>query len=145
MKNTLKTIAEAIALILILPQLFVFLYFFWGTVRVGFDGFGMMKHLALLGLSASRLSAPFLYLLYFLICRINREKARCLATFLICLVSGYAGVVAWNLVVFPNFSYVWGIIPVLICSGGTAGYMALRDKERSFPSYIRGELFLAKD
>jgi len=104
----------------------------------------MMKELALLGLSASRLSAPFLYLLYLLIRHINRKKARCLVTFLICLVAGYAGVVAWNLVVFENFSYVWGILPVLICSGGTSAYMALRDKERQMPSY-GGDLFLAKD
>jgi len=144
MKNTLKAAGEALVLILLLPQIFIFLYFFWGTVRIGINGLGMMKELALLGLSASQLSAPFLYLLYLLICRLNREKAHCLATFLICLAAGYAGVAAWNLIVFPNFSYVWGILPVLICSGGTSAYMALRDKERHIPSY-GGELFLAKE
>ena len=144
MKNILKATLEALVLILLLPQIFILLYFFWGTVKVGIDGLGMMKELIRLGFSISRLSAPFLYLLYFLIRRVNREKAHCLATFLICLAAGYAGVVAWNLVVFPNFSYIWGILPVLICSGVTSAYMALRDKERQIPSY-GGELFLAKD
>ena len=83
MKDTLKAIAESIALILLLPQIFVFLYFFWGTVKIGFDGLLMMKQLALLGLSVSRVGAPFLYLLFFAVRHINRTKARCLATFLI--------------------------------------------------------------
>ena len=144
MKATLKTIAEAIVLILLLPQIFVLLYFFWSTVRIGVDGLGMMKELALLGLTVSRVGAPFLYLLYFIIRRVNREKAHCLATFLICAAVGYSGVVAWNLAVFPNFSYAWGILPVLICSGGAAAYMALRDKESQMPTY-GGDLFLAKD
>jgi len=144
MKSTLKTSLEAIVLILLLPQIFILLYFFWGTVRIGIDVLGMMKALAILGFSVSRLSAPFLYLLYFLVRHINRKKAHCLATFLVCSVVGYAGVVAWNLIVFPNFSYAWGILPVLICSGGTSAYMALRDKESQMPSY-GGELFLAKD
>ena len=144
MKTILKPIAEVIILILLLPQIFVFLYFFWSTVRTGFDGLGMIKPLALLGLSISHLSAPFLYLLFLAIRHINREKAHCLATFLICLTAGYAGVIAWNLIVFPSFSYAWGILPVLACSGGTSAYLALRDKERLMPSY-GGELFLAKD
>jgi len=144
MKNTFKAIAEAIVLVLLLPQIFVFLYFFWGTVKIGFDGLLMMKELSLLGLSAPRVGAPFLYLLFFVIRHINREKARCLATFLICLAVGYAGVIAWNLAIFESFSYIWGLLPVLICSGGTSAYMALRDKERELPSY-GGELFLAKD
>jgi len=144
MKDTLKAITEAIVLILLLPQIFVFLYFFWGTVKIGFDGMGMMKPLSILALSISHVGAPFLYLLYFIIRRVNRGKARCLATFLICVAAGYGGVVAWNLVIFENFSYVWGILPVLVCSGGTSAYMALRDKESQIPSY-GGELFLAKD
>jgi hypothetical protein len=144
MKNILKTTAEALLLIFLLPQIFILLYFFWGTIRIGMNGLSLMKDLALLGFSVSQLSSPFLYLLYWLIRHINRKEAHCLATFLICFVAGYAGVVAWNLVVFPNFSYGWAILPVLICSGGTSAYMAIRDKERQLPDY-GGELFLAKD
>lgn len=144
MKPILKTVAEVLLLILLLPQIFVFLYFFWSTVRIGFGGFGMMKDLASLGLAISLMSAPFLYVLYFAIRRVNRDKARGLATFLICLVSGYAGVVAWNVFIFENFSYFWGLIPVLICSGGTALYIVLREKERQIPPY-GGDLFLANE
>jgi len=142
--NPLQSLAEAFALILILPQIFFFLYFSWGVVKIGVGGFGLMKELALLGLHASRVGAPFIYLLYYLIRHINRKGARGLATFLICCAAGYGGVVAWNRYIFESFSYVWGILPVLICSGGASGYMLLRDKERSIPPY-GGDLFLAKD
>jgi len=142
MKATFKAVAEAIVLILLLPQIFFFLYFFWGTVRIGSSGWGMMKEVSLLGLHASWVGAPFIYLLYFLIRHVNRKGGRYLATFIICAAAGYGGVVAWNLIIFESFSYIWGIVPVLICSGGTSGYMLLRDKEREMPNY-GGELFLA--
>ncbi|MCL2104924.1 MAG: hypothetical protein FWH21_07735 [Kiritimatiellaeota bacterium] len=142
--DTFKSLAEAIVLILLLPQIFLFLYFFWRTVTIGIDGLGMMKELFRLGLHASQVGAPFIYLLYFLIRHVNRGGGRYLATFLICAVAGYGGVLAWNRYIFENFSYFWSIIPVLICSGGATGFMLLRDKEREMPSY-GGELFLAKE
>ena len=145
MKNTFKSLAEALVLILLLPQLFVFLYFFWGTVRIGTDGFGMMKDLAIFGLTISRMTAPFLYLLYLLIRHVNRTKGRLLATFLICWVAGYGGIVAWNLLIFDgNFSYFWSILPVTLCSGGAAASIALRGKQLFVP-VRRGDLFLAGD
>ena len=145
MKSTFKSIAEALVLILLLPQVFVFLYFFWGTVRVGVDGFGMMKDIAVLGLTISRMAAPFLYLLYLLVRHMNREKKRCLATFLVCWAAGYGGIVAWNFLIFDgNFSYFWSVLPVTLCSGGAAAGIALRDKHFFVPSR-RGDLFLAGD
>jgi len=144
MKDTLKSIAEAFVLILLLPQIFCFLYFFWNTVRIGVNGWGMMKEVSLLALHASWVGAPFIFLLYFLVRHINRKGARYLATFCVCVVAGYGGVVAWNQFILENFSYFWGIVPVLICSGGASGYMFLRDKEREIPDY-GGDLFLAKE
>ena len=145
MKNILKSLAEALILILLLPQLFVSLYFFWNTIKIGVDGFGMMKDLAILGLTISRLAAPFLYLLYLLVRHVNRKKGRGLATFLICWTAGYGGVIAWNLLIFDgNFSYFWSILPVTLCSGGAAAYVALRGKQ-IFAHARRGDLFLAGD
>ena len=145
MKNILKSLAEALVLILLLPQLFVFLYFFWGTVRIGTDGVGMMKDLAILGFTLARMSAPFLYLLYLLVRHVNRQKGQPLATFIICWVAGYGGVIAWNLLIFDgNFSYFWSILPVTLCSGGAAASIALRGK-KIFASARRGDLFLAED
>ena len=141
---TLKSLAEAAALILLLPQIFFFLYSFWGTVKLGFGGRSMMGETALLALHASWVGAPFIYLLYFLIRRINRKGGRYLLTFSVCVIAGYGGVVAWNHFIYETFSYFWGIVPVLICSGGASGYMLLRDKEHEMPNY-GGDLFLPKE
>ena len=144
MKAVLKSIAEALALILFVPQIFVLLYFFWGAVRAGYDSWGMMRSLVLFGLVVSRMAGPFLYLLYLLVRRVNRERRRGLATFVICLVAGYGGVVAWNLVIFENFSYVWSVLPVAACSGGAAARVAFRGTGLFVPKR-RGDLFLAGD
>ncbi|MCL1919932.1 MAG: hypothetical protein FWG50_02470 [Kiritimatiellaeota bacterium] len=145
MKDTLKMIAEALVLILLLPQIFVFLYFFWSVVKIGAGGFGMMKEIAFLGLTISRMAGPFLYLLFLLVRRMNRKRGRALATFAVCWAAGYGGVVAWNLVIFPeSFSYFWSILPVTLCSGGAATAVALRGKQIFLPAN-RGDLFLAGD
>jgi len=150
MKNTLRSIAESFVLILLLPQIFVFLYSFGDVVKHSYDGWKQIKELAYFGLIVSRMAAPFLYLLYLLVCRMNRNKGRGLATFGVCFAAGYGGVVAWNLFVSygdsffdGNFSYVWSVLPVALCSGAAAACVALRGKAFFVPKRT-GNLFLAE-
>ena len=142
MKAILKSILEALAVILLVPQLFVFLYFFWPTVR-GVDGWGMMKELMALGFSVSRLAGPILYILYLVIVSLNRDKRRSLLSFLICFATGYASVIAWNVFIYKSFSYAWGALPVLICSMGVAAHELFKDG--SILAKPKPELFLASD
>lgn len=140
MKAILKSLLEAVAVILLVPQLFVFLYFFWPTIR-GADGWGMMKSLLLFGLTLSRIAGPILYILYLVITSINREKRRSVWSFLICTTVGYAAVIIWNIFVYKSFSYAWGLLPVIICSAGVVAYQILKDK--SILANPKPELFLA--
>lgn len=142
MKALLKSLLEAVAVILLVPQLFVFLYFFWPTIR-GADGWGMIKALLVFGFSLSRMAGPILYILFLVITAINREKRRSVSSFLICTLTGYASVIAWNVFVYKSFSYVWGLFPVLICSSGVVVYQLFKDK--SVLAKPEPELFLARE
>lgn len=142
MKKILNPLLEAAVAILLFPQLFVFFYFFIPTLR-GADSLSMMNPLILLGLTISRLAGPVLYILYWVITILNRDKPRGVATFLICTITGYLCVIAWNHYIFTNFSYFWSIIPVLLCSGGVGLYHTFKDKIHMAPR--KPELFLATD
>lgn len=142
MKALLKALLEAVAVIILVPQLFVFMYFFWPTIH-GVDGGGMMKSLILFGLAISRIAGPILYILYLVIVSINREKRRSAWSFLICAVTGYASVIAWNVWIWKNFSYAWAVLPVLLCSSGVVAYQILKDA--SIMAKPKPELFLASD
>jgi hypothetical protein len=141
MKAILKSLLEAVAVILLVPQLFVFLYFFWPTIRSA-DGWGMMKSLVIFGLILSRLAGPVLYVLYLVITSINREKRRSVWSFLICTFVGYVSVTAWNIFIYKSFSYAWALFPVLICSSGVVAYQILKDK--TIMANPKPELFLAR-
>jgi len=142
MNNTLKSNLEAVLVILLFPQLFVFLYFFFPTLR-GADCLSMMKPLILLGLTISRLAGPILYILYWGITLLNRDKRRAGLSFLLCAITGYLGVIAWNHFIFENFSYSWGLLPVLICSGGVGLYHYFKDAHHI--ARPKPELFLSRE
>ena len=142
MKALLKSFLEAVAVILLVPQLFVFMYFFYPTIR-GVDGGGMMKSLIVFGLSLSRITGPILYLLFLAITVINRKKRRSLCSFLVCTTVGYATVITWNVFVYKSFSYAWGLFPVLICSSGVVLYQLFKDA--SILAKPKPELFLSRD
>jgi hypothetical protein len=142
MKSILKSLLEAAVVILLIPQIFVFLYFFLPTIR-SVESLGLFKPLVLLGLTISRLAGPILYILYLAISAINREKRRGFLSFVICTITGYLCVVAWNLVIFKNFSYGWSLLPILICSGGVGIYQLFQDKEKL--ARTKPELFLASE
>lgn len=142
MKKILKQQFEAVLVILLFPQLFVLLYFFFPTIR-GPGSFGLLKNLLVLGLTISQLFAPLLYLLYWGITTLNHEKRRAVPSFLLCATTGYLGLIAWNKMIFENFSYSWGLIPLLICSGGVGLYYYFKDKKNI--ARPKPELFLARD
>lgn len=142
MKAILKSLLEAAAVILLVPQLFVFMYFFWPTIH-GADGWDMLKSLVIFGLSLSRIAGPILYILYLVIVSINREKRRSVWSFLVCATAGYASVLMWNLLIYKSFSDVWALLPVLICSSGVVAYQLLKDK--SILANPKPELFLSSD
>ncbi|MEI7945120.1 MAG: hypothetical protein WCJ02_00410 [bacterium] len=142
MKAIIQSLLEAAAVILLVPQLFVFMYFFWPTIH-GADGWGMMKSLVIFGLTLSRIAGPILYILYLVITSINREKRRSAWSFLVCTTVGYASVITWNLLIYKSFSYAWSLLPVLICSSGVVAYQILKDK--SILANPKPELFLASD
>ncbi|MEI6646663.1 MAG: hypothetical protein WCP12_11565 [bacterium] len=140
MKAIFKSLLEAGVVILLVPQLFVSLYFFWPTIH-GADGWGMMKSLVIFGLTLSRIASPILYILYLVITSINREKRRSLWSFLICTLVGYASVIVWNIFVYKSFSYAWALLPVILCSSGVVAYQILKDK--ALMANPKPELFLA--
>jgi hypothetical protein len=148
MKSILKSNVEAVVAIILFPQIFVFLYFFFPTIR-GADSLGMIKPLIILGLTISRLAGPILYALYWGITLLNRDKRRGVASFFICMVTGYLCVAAWNHYVWENFSYSWGLLPVFICSGGVGLYHFFKGKSylelKSYLAPRKQELFLSPD
>ncbi len=125
MKTWLRKGLEILAVVLLLPQVFVFLYFF----RYYFAGgnvLGLLKNTAVYALTISWVSAPFLVALAVAVKALINAKARWAVTLLLCVATGYGWVAAWNLLVYPMFSYFWSTLPILLCSVGFTGYAAAR-------------------
>jgi len=123
MKQIAKDLLEYALTILLVPQLFVHLYYFRQAFLRGGGAGTLILTLLKCGLALSCIIGPALLLLTLLIRHINRERVRGWTTFLTCLFSGYAMIVAWNMIVYPNFSYGWALLPVFICSAVTALFM----------------------
>lgn len=122
MKKWIQSFLEMAAIILCVPHLFIYLYFFHLAFIRG-AGWDLMITLSSFALTVSRISAPFLFLLFLGIRYVNRKRPHVGITFLICLASGYAGVLAWNLSIFPIFAYSRSIVPILLCSAGAVFYL----------------------
>jgi hypothetical protein len=142
MKKILKQQFEALLVILLFPQLFVLLYFFYPTIQ-GPGSFGLLKQLLLLGLTISQLFAPLFYLLYWAVTTLNREQRRAGTSFLLCAFAGYLCLIVWNKLIFENFSTTWGLLPLFICSGGVGLYHYFKDPGHIAPR--KNELFLSPD
>jgi hypothetical protein len=125
MKTWLKNGLEMLAVVLLLPQVFLLLYFF-RYLFLGQNVLGLAKTLCVYGLTISWVSAPVLVLLAAGVKALLRARARWYVTLLACWAAGTAWVAAWNLLVYPVFSYAWAALPVLLCSVGFAGYAGAR-------------------
>lgn len=126
MKKHLDLTGFLLLLILITPQLFVFLYFgnmFWS--------FGNQKELAFnlfaFGLSISRVAAPLLLLIALVLRRLLQKKNLRWFIFLpLCLLSGYILVGAWNIFIYQSFSWLRALLPLTTCTLITGGYAFVR-------------------
>lgn len=142
MKKKVRQNLEALLVILLFPQLFVFLYYFFPIIK-GPGSLGLIKHMLLLGLVISQLTCPVLYLLYWAITTLNHEQRYAGTSFLLCLFTGFLGIIAWNKLIFENFSLAWAWLPLLICSGGVGLYHYFKDPGHIAPR--KPELFLSPD
>lgn len=125
MKAWLRNILEILAVIVLLPQVFVFFYSF-DLFFVGGNRLRMLRDLTVYALAISWVSAPLLAVLVIVVKTLIRVRVRWYVTLLLCVASGYAWVAGWNLLVFKTFSYGKALIPVLLCSLLFAGYAAAR-------------------
>jgi hypothetical protein len=125
MKRWLKNAAWVAAMTLVVPQLFVVSYFFPLVVSGG-NRLELLRSLALLGLSASWVSAPFFVVALLLYRALVAMRLRWYATLLVCALAGYLWVAAWNHAVYDLFAYGRSALPVLVCSLVTAGYALAR-------------------
>ena len=125
MKTWLRNGLEILAVILLLPQIFVFLYFF-RYLFAGSNSLAFLKTIAVYALTISWVSAPFLAVLAIMVKTLINTKVRWYVTLLLCITAGYAWVAAWNLLVYNMFSYFWSALPILLSSIGFAGYAAAR-------------------
>ena len=120
--KTWRTVAwELLLIILLLPQMFVFLYFF-SFLFVGGNWLGLLKTVCLYALTVSWVSSPFLALLTLLIRVLVGARVRWFVTLPFCVAAGFLWVAAWNLLVYDFFSYGRAVLPILLCSLCTAGY-----------------------
>jgi hypothetical protein len=126
MKAWLRQALEFAAVLLVLPQLFVFFYHF-RYLFVGGNSLGLAKHLSLYALTISWVSAPYLVALTVAVKALIRVRVPWWVTFFAAAAGGAAWVFAWNHLVYARaFSYAWSALPVLLCSLLTAGYAGAR-------------------
>lgn len=125
MKTWLRGALEILAVILLLPQVFVFFYFF-RYLFTGGNALELLKTLAVYALTISWVSAPFLAALALGFKALIRVQVNWMAALLLCVAAGYGWVAAWNLLVYNVFSYFWSALPILLCSLGFVGYASAR-------------------
>lgn len=121
MKAWLRPVVEVAAVVLLLPQAFVFMYYF-RYAFIGSNWAGLCKALSLYGLSISWVSAPFLVALTLAVRAMIGARVRWWKTLGAGVAMGFLWVAAWNLLVAPSFAYATAALPVLLCSLATAGY-----------------------
>jgi len=122
MKAWLSHGIKLLFVVLFLPQLFLALYFFT-ILFLGQNWFGLWKALFLYGLTISWVSAPFLVLLSVLILACIRSHMNAWLTFAISVLGGFIWLIAWNLCIYPVFTYGRATLPILFCAIGVTGYV----------------------
>lgn len=120
-KRWWRTAGELALVILLVPQVFVLCYYFPLFFKHG-RPFDLLRPLALYALTLSWVSAPVLVVLSLAVLAVIKTRVRSWLTFLVCGCGGYLLIFAWNRFVFPTFTYWRSVIPVAVCSLGTAGY-----------------------
>lgn len=116
---------ELLLMILLVPQAFVFCYYF-SLFFEGGNQLGLLSALAVYALTISWVSAPFLAVLTLLVRVLVGARVRWYMMLLFCVGAGYLWLAAWNLLVYDIFSYLRSAVPILLCSVGTAGWAMAR-------------------
>ena len=116
---------ELSLIVLLVPQAFVFTYYF-PLLFAGGNVLGLLKTLFLYALTISWVSAPFLALLTLLIRALVGVRVRWFVTLPLCIGAGFLWLAAWNALVYDAFAYGRAALPVLLCSVVTAGYAQAR-------------------
>jgi len=125
MKTWRMVVLELLLIILLVPQVFVFCYFFTYFFSGG-SPFLLLKSLAVYALTLSWVSAPYLAVLTLLVKVLIGARARWFVMLPLCIGSGFLWLAAWNLLVFDVFSYSRAAAPILLCSLLTAGWAMAR-------------------
>lgn len=125
MKPWRKDLLELLLVVLLVPQIFVFFYYlpflFTGGTSVSF-----FKTLLLYALTLSWVSAPFLVVLAVCVKKLFTARVRWYVMLLFNVAAGYLWLTAWNVLVYPVFSYGRAAFPILVCGLGTSGYALAR-------------------
>ena len=139
MKAWLVRIVELLLVVLLVPQAFVLSYYF-SLLFEGGNWLGLLKTLSLYALTVSWVSAPVLVVLTILVRILIGAKIRWLFTLSFSVSIGYLWVAAWNLFVYPVFSYGRSTVPILLCAGVATGYAQARTLYReAFGNKNEGE------
>ncbi|MEI7901483.1 MAG: hypothetical protein WCK89_14630 [bacterium] len=125
MKDGCRVAGELLLMILLLPQAFVFCYFFTYFFQGG-DPWGLLKSLALYALTISWVSSPFLAMLTLLVKWMIGARVRWFVVLPLCIGAGYLWLSAWNLLVYDVFAYLRASVPIVLCSVLTAGWAKAR-------------------
>ncbi len=120
MKTWIRRFLEVAAVVLLLPQVFVFMYYF-RCLFIGSNWLGLCKSLSLYGLTVSWVSAPFLVVLTFAIRALVGAEVRWWVTFAVSVGTGYLWIVGWNVLVVHSFGCLAAAVPILLCGLVTTG------------------------
>jgi len=125
MKAWRKDLLELLLVVLLVPQIFVFFYYIPFLFTGGNNG-SFLKTLVLYAFTLSWVSAPFLAVLVACIKKLFKARVRWYALLVFNVAAGYLWVTAWNVLVYPVFSYGRAAFPILVCGLGTTGYALAR-------------------
>ena len=121
MKTWGRVALELSLVVLLLPQLFVLLYY-GGYAFSGSNWSGFFKAISLYALTVSWVSAPFLVILFALVKGLLGARVRWFVALPLCVGVGFFWLWAWNHFVYPAFSWGRAVLPLLVCSLGPTGY-----------------------
>lgn len=125
MRAWMRNGLELLGIVFLMPQVFALCYHFDFFFKAG-NPLGMLKAVALYGLSISWVSAPFLVLASVLVKILVGTRVRWYLTLLVSVGAGYLWVAAWNLLVFATFTYGRATLPIILCGVGSTGYALAR-------------------
>ena len=115
-KRILKEILDWGLVVFLLPQLFLFFYYFSFLFKRQANWLTLVAAIAKYGLSISWVSLPFFSLLYVGVRCCFARRISGLKVWLLSFFFGGAWIVFWNWGIYPTFEYWRSAVPLLLCS-----------------------------